>query len=48
LEQLTAMGWRYVAGNLAQPTKTGRASFVSAKLADFPPLLMVFPAIVRK
>jgi len=27
VEQLTAMGWRYVAGNLDQPAKTGRASF---------------------
>lgn len=27
VEQLTAMGWRYVAGDLDQPAKTGRASF---------------------
>jgi type I restriction enzyme R subunit len=27
VEQLTAMGWRYVVGDLDQPFKTGRASF---------------------
>lgn len=29
-EQLTAIGWCYVAGDLYQPAKTGRASFVEA------------------
>jgi type I restriction enzyme R subunit len=27
VEQLTAMGWRYVVGDLDQPLKTGRVSF---------------------
>lgn len=27
VEQLTAIGWRYVADDLDQPARTGRASF---------------------
>lgn len=27
IEQLTAMGWRFVAGDLDRPAKTGRTSF---------------------